>query len=643
MCGIAGSWQTGHSDSYEEWHRSTLHRLAHRGPDDSGVYQDLTASVTLLHTRLSILDLSKAGHQPMVSRCGRFVIVFNGEIYNHEEIRRDLPGSTGAWRGHSDTETLLEAILRWGIQRTLPKLNGMFALALWDSRDHVLTLARDRIGIKPVYYGQFGDTILFGSELKAMKDHPEFTGDLDRSSLATYIRLGYIPSPYSIYAGVRKLRPGHLIRFERGAPSCDQESYWRLSEVATAGFADRRAGVPRDGLLEEFETLLRDAVELRMRSDVPYGAFLSGGIDSSTVAALMQASSTRPIRTFSIGFHEPEHDEASFARSIAAYLGTEHTEEYVGGDEALAVIPSLPEVWDEPFGDTSQIPTLLVSRLARRDVTVCLSGDGGDELAYGYKRYELIMRAWRMIATMPHPVRHLTRACITRMPISLLDAVGTGATRGRFSHAGDRFKKLASLLDSRTFEQLYGGWISAVKRPTRLVVGSEDYLMSMPGFAPDQLRLSHQERMMLIDTLYYLPDDILTKLDRASMAFGLEARVPFLDHRLVELAWRAPSAVRGDAQSPKRMIRQVLARYVPRALWERPKAGFDAPIEQWLRGPLRAWAEDLLATTILRADGYFDVSGVRNIWCEHRDGVRRWHQPIWNLLMFQAWYHWTNR
>ena len=635
MCGIAGYW--GDAAPEGAIAARMAHRIAHRGPDDTGVWCDTAAGLALAHRRLSILDLSPAGHQPICSPCGRYTLVYNGEIYNHLDLRADLEREGGAfnWRGHSDTETLLAALRHWGVRAALERLNGMFAFALWDRAERTLFLARDRMGEKPLYYGRCNDTFLFGSELKALRAHPRWNGQLDRDALTLYLRHNYVPAPWSIYRGIQKLQPAHFVAITNGGrASPEPQCYWNIRDVATGGVSD---ATPED-LTDELETLLRDAIGRRMTADVPLGAFLSGGLDSSTVAALMQAQSDRPIRTFSIGFHEEGYDEATHARAVADYLGTDHTELYVTPHEAMAVIPDLPAIYDEPFSDSSQIPTFLVSRLARQHVTVSLSGDGGDELFYGYGRYLRGDRIWKILGWLPPSARRGLATLVRCAPGQTLDRLQRAVPRRlQVSSLPDRLPKLAEVLAHRDGHAFYRALVSHAKNPASLVRGGQepDTVLSRPGTLPSLSGM--RERMMLLDMLTYLPDDILTKVDRASMAASLEARVPLLDHRLVEFAWRVPTSLKYRDGQSKWLLRQVLYRHVPRDLMERPKMGFGVPIEHWLRGPLRDWGEALLDEKRLHEEGIFDPLPIRRMWCEHLGGERRRHYHLWDVLMFQAW------
>lgn len=640
MCGFVGYLDRSGIANGEEVLRRMADTIAHRGPDGDGYWIDSEAGIALAHRRLAIIDLSAAGHQPMLSHDGRYMLSYNGEIYNHVEMRRalDAAGSIN-WRGHSDTETLLEGFSRWGVVGTLQRANGMFAFALWDRAERKLYLARDRMGEKPVYYGMQGSTLLFGSELKALRQHPSWRGQVNRDTLSLFLRHNYVPGPYSIYDDILKLPPAHYVEIgpndrEPGAPI----PYWDIAEKAKQGRDNPFAG-SAEAAVDALEALLTDAVGMRMAADVPLGAFLSGGYDSSTIVALMQRQSTNPVKTFSIGFSEAEYDEAHHAKRVAAHLGTDHTELYVTPDDALAQIPSLPHHWDEPFADSSQIPTLLVSRLARTAVTVSLSGDGGDELFCGYTRYAQGYDIWRRIGALPRAMRKSAAAALRLMPAGAVDTMMKVApARLRKMAVGDRVLKLADVLDVDEAKDFYRSLVSHAKRPDTLVLGAHEpeTLLSMnePGWPADA---DFRDRMMYLDMRTYLPDDILVKVDRASMAFSLESRVPLLDHRVVEFALALPLEYKLQGGQPKWPLRQILYRHVPREMMERPKMGFGVPIDHWLQGPLRNWADDLLNEDRLKRDGYFNVDAVRRLWSETRSGRRRWHYQIWDILMVQAW------
>ncbi|MBV1915543.1 MAG: asparagine synthase (glutamine-hydrolyzing) [Pseudomonadales bacterium] len=639
MCGIVGYWDN-HGANTAVAEQMAL-RIQHRGPDGAGTWLNETGDLAMAHRRLAIIDLSPAGQQPMTSPCGRFTLVFNGEIYNHPDLRANLESEGGHfdWRGHSDTETLLAALRHWGVEKTLRRLNGMFAFALWDAQEKALILARDRLGEKPLYYGKNGSCFLFGSELKSFKIHPNWQPEIDRDALSLYMRHNAIPCPWSIYKGIKKLPPAHFVVIrDAGREISEPRCYWDLSTIAEQGVANADQNNTVETLSDELDLLLRDAVKIRMAADVPLGAFLSGGYDSTIIAALMQAQSSNPIKTFTIGFNEQGYNEAVHASAVAKHLGTEHTELYVTPEEAMAVIPRLPTIWDEPFSDSSQIPTLLVSELARKHVTVSLSGDGGDELFYGYSRYTQGDRIWSTLQRIPQPARQILGDLLRIFPGTPVEyLLGFLPKRFQIPHLADRLPKLGDVLKERSAISYYQNLVSHWKKPDQLVLGSTEptTLFGNPAQLPDLS--GFREQMMFIDTMSYLPDDILTKVDRASMAVSLEARVPLLDHRVVEFAWKTPMSMKYRDGNGKWLLREVLYRYVPRELMERPKMGFGVPIEHWLQGPLRDWAESLLDEKHLREEGFFDPVPIRKMWEEHVSGKRRWHYYLWDVLMFQAW------
>jgi asparagine synthase (glutamine-hydrolysing) len=643
MCGLTGYWQKpgpGAAEMKDLTARMTA-TLRHRGPNDHGLWCDPAAAIALGHTRLSILDLSAEGHQPMATPDGRFTIAYNGEVYNFEEMRAELESAGHRFRGHCDTEVILHAIQAWGIEQALTRFVGMFAFALWDSRERALFLARDRLGIKPLYWGVQSGTLIFGSELKSCRLHPSFRAQIDRDALALYLRHNYIPEPHSIFQGFHKLPPGCWARFHSPSLPPEIHRFWDVRKVAKAGLQSPFRGTD-DEILDGLDGLLRDAVRMRMLADVPLGAFLSGGVDSSTVVALMQAQSPVPVRTFTIGFDEPGYDEAEHARKVAGWLGTDHTELYLDSKDAQAVIPALPELFDEPFADSSQIPTLLVSRMARQHVTVCLSGDGGDELFGGYPRYHFAQKARKRLELVPARMQRAAAGALRTLSPGgwnrLADWSGRAAPRSlRSGKAGDRIHKFADVLASGSTNRFYQSLVSQWDSPGDVVLGAtepatvllDDSLRrDIPGFL---------ERMMLMDTVSYLPDDILCKVDRASMAVGLEARVPLLDHRVVEYAWRIPRRLRVGGGQGKNALRRILGRYVPPRLFERPKMGFGVPLDTWLRGPLRAWGEELLSRQRLTREGVFDPALIRCAWEEHQSGQRSRPYHLWTVLMFQAW------
>jgi asparagine synthase (glutamine-hydrolysing) len=621
--------------------------LTHRGPDDRGVWADPTLGIALAHRRLSILDLSPAGHQPMASASGRFTVAFNGEVYNHVELRRDLEraGLAPAWRGHSDTEVLLAACDAWGLPATLIRLTGMFAIAMWDRAENSLCLARDRLGEKPLYYGLLGGHLVFASELKALRVLPWGGLEVDRDSLALMLRFGYVPTPHSIYRGIGKLPPGCWLRVPRqalGGPDLPApQAYWSAREVAERCQVDGFAGDSTEAT-HELERVLGAAVASQMHADVPLGAFLSGGIDSSVVVALMQARSERPVQTFTIGFHEAGYDEAQSAKAVAAHLGTAHTELYVTPADAMGVIADLPYLYDEPFADSSQIPTFLVARLARSAVTVSLSGDGGDELFGGYNRYSWARHIWRRLGPIPPALRRGVAAALTGVSPAGWNRLFRGFRRLvppglRYANPGDKLHKLADILAVGSPEALYLGLVSFWRKPSDLVIGAREPATPLTDSAQWTRLPELEHRMMYLDLVTYLPDDILVKVDRAAMGVSLETRVPLLDHRVVEFAWRLPLSLKIREGQGKWLLRQVLYRYVPPALVDRPKMGFGVPIDHWLRGPLKPWAEALIEPKRLKAEGYFNPGMIRQKWLEHQSGRRNWAYYLWDVLMFQAW------
>jgi len=643
MCGIAGFLAQTAPQPFDVLLKRMADKISHRGPDAGGYWHDDEQHIGFAHRRLAIVDLSDAGQQPMQAASGRYQIIFNGEIYNHGILRQSFEQSfpTLSWRGQSDTETLLAGIDAWGIQGTVERAIGMFAFAVWDRQTHTLTLARDRLGEKPLYYGWQDDTFLFGSELKALRAHPAFLNQIDRGALSLFLRSSYVPAPYSIYQGISKLPAGCLLTVSLKRPEPELLRYWSGSDVATSGVANGFTGSTGQAV-DELEVLLKDAVRQQMMADVPLGAFLSGGVDSSTVVALMQAQSSRPVKTFTIGFHEKGYNEAEHAMLVARHLGTDHTELYVSADQAMAVIPRLPVMYDEPFADSSQIPTFLVSQLARQQVTVSLSGDAGDELFCGYNRYQLTHKLWRRLSRVPLPLRRLAARALTSVSPDAWSRVGRAAggllpRAARVAQLGDKVHKGAGVLASESADALYLGLVSHWDDPASVVINGREPPTLLSGNAPDLQGLDDVQRMMALDLLTYLPDDILAKVDRAAMGVSLETRVPFLDHRVVEMAWRLPLDMKLREGQSKWILRQVLYRHVPRALIERPKMGFGIPIDSWLRGPLRQWAEELLDESRLKTEGYFHPAEIRQKWREHLSGQRNWQHQLWNVLMFQAW------
>ncbi len=658
MCGLAGFFQPTKSLIKDESIAIGAlmgKKLEHRGPDDSGVWCDVDAGIVFSHRRLSIMDISTAGHQPMVSLSGRYVVAFNGEIYNHLDMRKSL-GETfptqatnigvlpfessvnvQRWRGYSDTETLLAGFDAWGIEATVKKSIGMFAFAVWDKQTRTLTLARDRFGEKPLYFGWQGDTFLFGSELAALKVHPAFNAGIDRGSICLLLRHNYIPAPYSIYKGIAKLNPGCLLSVSSTQKDPILFKYWDTFSVALDRAANPFSGNP-DEAVDALEVLVKNAVRQQMMADVPLGAFLSGGIDSSVVVSLMQAQSSRPIKTFTIGFNEDGYNEAQHAKAVARHLGTEHAELYVTPEQAMEVIPRLPNLYSEPFADSSQIPTFLVSQLAKQSVSVSLSGDAGDELFCGYDRYLFAAKLWKNLAHIPLPLREATAKSITIFPPIGWDNLIKFIPRdNRFDMLGDKLHKGAGLLSSRTLDDLYLKMVSGIRNPVDWVIDGYEPLTNLMRVNSDLNDLSPIDRMMLLDAVSYLPDDNLVKVDRAAMGVSLESRVPFLDHRIVEFAWSVPLNYKLRDGQTKWLLRQVLYRYVPHELIDRPKMGFAIPLKDWLLGPLKDWAENLLDETRLRREGYFYPELIRKMWAEHLSGRRNWTAQLWNVLMFQAW------
>ena len=650
MCGITGF--LGGDCTNTTLNESTLldmaDQLLTRGPDSSGIWLDASAKIGLAHRRLAIVDLSAAGHQPMSSGSDRYVITYNGEIYNTSEIRHDLTGARlqPKWRGHSDTEILLAAFDVWGIKETITRVKGMFAIAVWDKECEELSLVRDRIGEKPLYYGWQGSgskrTFLFGSELKALKRHSSFTNDIDRASLALYMRYCYVPTPHSIYKGIKKLEPGTILTVSLKQNSCRSEKYWDTLDVVRKG-----AKEPFEGSVSEItnnlDTVLKKTVSQQMMADVPLGAFLSGGVDSSTVVALMQTQSSRPVKTFTIGFEEAGFNEAEFAKSVAEHLKTEHTELYVSSEDALNVIPKLPELYCEPFADSSQIPTFIVSSLARQHVTVSLSGDGGDELFCGYNRYVFADNLlWKGLNLVPAAARTLIGRSIENLPAGAWNKAFSAIDRmtpRKFNGIswGDKLQKGAGVIGSKNLNDLYMRLVSNWQDPSSVVIGSEAH---QSRFSTDDSLLAGLDditKMMAVDMVSYLPDDILVKVDRAAMGVSLETRVPFLDHDVFEFASKIPLEMKLNKGVGKTVLRDILYKYVPKDLIERPKTGFGIPVSDWLKGPLKEWAEELLSESRLRSQGFFYPEIVRQMWSEHLMGTRNWQSQLWAVLMFQAW------
>lgn len=618
--------------------------LRHRGPNDSGEWIDETAGLAFGHTRLSVLDLSEHGHQPMVSDRGRYVLNYNGEIYNFAALRRELELCGYRFAGTSDTEVLANAIEAWGVPETLSRCNGMFAMAVWDRELRTLSLARDRFGEKPLYYGWTGSSFLFGSELKALRRHPGFAGEIDRGSMALFLRRNCVPAPYSIYRGVLKLPPGSLVTI-RGTTSPghlpEPVPYWSLLDVAERG-AREPLGGPAESVLDELDVVLREAVSMRMHADVPLGAFLSGGIDSSLVVALMQDQHNAKVRTFTIAFEDAAYSEAPDAARVASHLGSDHLEMKVTHQDALEVVPSMPEVFDEPFSDSSQVPSLLLSKLTREHVTVALSGDGGDELFGGYNRYVWAAGFWGKAQHVPQAARRVAGEVLGSVPPRVWDAAFDKAgrllpERLRVRMPGLKVQKAASVLPSSDLRDAYRRLTSHFDHPDQVVIGASEpeTIIDKPGSWPasgDEIL-----QMMYLDAIAYLPDDILTKVDRSSMSVSLEARAPYLDPNVAELAWKLPLNLRVHDDKGKWALRRLLHRYVPPELVERPKMGFGPPIGSWLRGPLRGWAEELLDERRIRGEGFLDPAPIRRLWSEHVSGRRDRQYELWDVLMLQVW------
>jgi asparagine synthase (glutamine-hydrolysing) len=638
MCGFSGVLsRVDWSSKAEQLLSSMNHTIAHRGPDDQGIWFDAQAGIGLAHTRLAIVDLSPAGHQPMASASGRYIIAFNGEIYNHLQLRNEL--NISQWRGHSDTETLLAGFETWGIEATVRRTVGMFAFAVWDKQLQTLTLGRDRVGEKPLYYGWQDETFLFGSELKALKVHPAFKRELNHDALALFLRHNYVPAPHSIYKNIHKLLPGTLLQLSLKEPQPVMSSYWSASDAAVSGTAALFKGDAVE-MVDELERIAKNAIAQQMVADVPLGAFLSGGVDSSTIVALMQAQSTQPVRTFSIGFHEEQYNEAKYAKAVAEHLGTQHTELYISTADALGVIPKLSTLYDEPFSDSSQIPTFLVSELAKQEVTVALSGDAGDELFCGYNRYTMTAKLWGAINKVPLAMRKGTATMMRQISPVAWDRVASFVPVLRHhSQVGNKLHKGAYVLASASANEAYRRLVSHHDHPYSLLTkeGTEPTTF-MDLHHSNLTALDDINRMMAMDFMSYLPDDILVKVDRAAMGVSLETRVPFLDHHLIEFAWTIPLSMKLREGKSKWPLRQLLYRHVPSQLIERPKMGFAIPLHDWLRGPLQHWAETLLDEQRLHHEGIFNPSAIRTMWQQHLKGKGNFAALLWNVLMFQAWW-----
>lgn len=644
MCGIVGFIDRTNRQKNAELEKiitgmsDTLH---HRGPDDQGSWVDQNYGIALGHRRLSIIDISEAGHQPMVSSCGRYVVILNGEIYNFQALRKGLELEGVKFSGNSDTEVMLAQISRYGIRAALEQFNGMFAFALWDRQDKILYLCRDRLGEKPLYYGFSNNNFIFSSELKALKKFPGFRGEIDRQSLTLYLRYNCIPAPYSVYKDIRKLLPGEILSFRIEERGFSTETFWSVSGLANNFDKEKWPKNPEE-TTQIAELLLKDAVKIRMQSDVPLGVFLSGGIDSSLVTALMQAQSRAAVNTFTIGFGDERYNEEKDALLIAEYLGTSHTSFYATAKDALTIIPGLPQVYDEPFADSSQIPTILVSKMARKFVTVCLSGDGGDEVFGGYNRYIWLEKIWGKIHQFPPGIRRLSAQLFSFCSPDCFENIFEKLkfmfpSKLKLRNPGIKFQKFLDILSAPDIESAYLNLTSHWKRPEEIVLGHRDSVSKLETVFPPDSLTDFKRRMLFFDMINYLPNDILTKVDRASMSVGLESRAVYLDHRLVEFAWKLPMGMLIDKTGSKSILRTILKKYVPELYWDRPKMGFAVPIDRWLRGPLKSWADDLLSAGYLQKKGYFDYRLITKKWQEHKDGTGNWQHELWDILMFNAW------
>ncbi len=646
MCGINGFYSNSASTFNNVIAKMNL-AISHRGPDSNGSWSDKKSGIVLGHQRLSILDLSIAGHQPMKSNSERYILTYNGEVYNHLEIRDELNKSSAniKWIGNSDTETLIEAIEFWGIETSLKKIEGMFAFALWDQKLHTLTLARDRMGEKPIYYGWQGKgknkVFIFGSELKSIKLHPEFEGEINRHAIALQLRHNCIPAPYSIYKDMYKLLPGHYLQLKENDLKINSlphsKIYWSLTKKIIHG-NNTKIDLSEKEIKNELEQKLKLSIKKQMLSDVPVGAFLSGGIDSSTIVALMQLQSSNPIKTFTIGFDENDFNEAKYAKNIAKHIGTDHTELYVSSKEAMEIIPKLPSIYDEPFSDSSQIPTYLVSQLTKKHVKVAISGDGGDELFCGYNRHVMIKKLSSLFSYMPIKIRKILSNVLRSMSSEkLVKILKLLPFLNCYKNLGEKLLKTSNVIALRSINDVYSSLCSHWQNPTEIVINSKELAIPLGEIKKEIINLGIQEQIMILDAMTYLPDDILVKVDRAAMSSSLETRAPFLDHKLIEYVWKLPQHFKYRKGEGKWILKQILSQHVPQKFTQRPKMGFGIPIEKWLSGSLKDWAENLLDEKRLQQDGYFNPKLVRDKWEEHILGKKNWHLELWDVLMFQAW------